>query len=138
MAATCSEGEQFRATMMVRRKRKRSSEDQVEEDGYELSDSNTNVMGECTGSQVCKWHRMDLFCRTTSETSTRLDEIFMAMEEQQKELLQHHKELHQHHQESLNVQKQARDIQQRAVDIQEHTSHALLDILCQSLLPPHL
>ena len=52
MAATRSEGEQFCATMMMRWKRKRSSEDQVEDDGYELADSNSNtdVMGECESS----------------------------------------------------------------------------------------
>ena len=142
MAATRSEGEQFRATMMMRRKRKWSSEDQVEEDGYELLDSNTDVTGECTSSRVSKRHQMDSLCQATSEslteTSTWLDEIFMAMEEQQKELLQHCKELHQRHQESLNVQKQACDIQQRAIDIQECMNCALLDILHQSLLPPHV
>ena len=94
IAATHSEGEQFHATMMMCQKCKQSSEDQVEEDGYELLDLNTDVTGECTSSQVSKQHQMDLLCRATSETSTWLDEIFMAMEEQWKELLQHHKELH--------------------------------------------
>ena len=53
------------------------------------------------------------------------------------------KEIHQHHLEAMNVQSQvcdihdwACDIQQHAIDIQECTSLALLDILCQSLLPP--
>ena len=53
------------------------------------------------------------------------------------------KEMHQHHLEAMNVQSracdihdQACDIQQHAIDIQEHMSLALLDILCQSLLPP--
>ena len=38
MAATHSEGEQFCATVMMCRKCKRSSEDQVEDDRYELVD----------------------------------------------------------------------------------------------------
>ena len=59
MAATCLEGEQFCATMMMHQKRKWSSEDQAEEDGYELSDSNTDVMGECESSGGGKWQWMD-------------------------------------------------------------------------------
>ena len=48
MAATHLEGEQFCATVVMRWKCKRSSEDQVEDDGYELVDSNlnTDVTGE--------------------------------------------------------------------------------------------
>ena len=143
MAATHSEGEQFCATVMMRRKRKRSSEDQVEDDRYELADSNSNtdVTGECESSGGGKWQRMDpLCCRTTS---TQLDEILASTEEQHQENRQNHREILAAQTQTRNIQRElcdiqrrAVDIQQRAVDIQEHTSMALMDILYQSLLSP--
>ena len=137
MAATHLESEQFHATMMMRWKCKWSSEDQVEEDGYdsyELSDSNTDVMGECKSSGGSKWQRMDsLCCRTTS---TQLDEILTSTEEQPQENRQNHQENLAAQTQTRDIQHELCDIQQHAIDIQEHTSMALLHILYQSLLSP--
>ena len=102
MAATCSEGEQFCATMMMCQKRKQSSEDQVEEDGYELSDLNTDVTGECESSGGSKRQQMDPLRHRT--TSTQLDEILTSTEEQCQEN-------HQNHQDILAAQTQTHDIQ---------------------------
>ena len=90
--------------------------------------------GECESSQVSKWHRMDSLRRRTA--STRLDEILMATEEQQKEIRQHHLEAMNVQSRVCDIHDRECDIQQHAIDIQERMSLALLDILCQSLLPP--
>ena len=60
----------------------------------------------------------------------------MAMEEQQKEMRQHHLEAMNVQSQACDIHDQACNIQQHAIDIQERMSLALLDILCQSLLPP--
>ena len=136
MAATHSEGEQFCATVMMRRKRKRSSEDQVEDDRYELVDSNSNtdVTGECESSGGGKRQQMDPLCHRT--TSTQLDEILTSTEEQCQENHQNHREILAAQTQTCDIQHELCDIQQHAIDIQEHTSVALLDILYQSLLSP--
>ena len=136
MAATHSEGKQLRAAMMTCQKCKPlSSQDQAEEYGCDLIDTSPNeTTGECKSSHVSKWHQMDsLHCRTAS---TWLVEILMVMEEQWKEMRQHHQEVMNVQSWVCNIHNWACDIQQHAVDIQERMSLALLDILCQSLLPP--
>ena len=134
MAATHSEGEQFCATVMMRRKCKWSSEDQVEEDGYELLDSNTDVMGECESSGGGKRQWMDPLRRRT--TSTQLDKILASTEEQCQENRQNRQEILAAQTQTHDIQCELCDIQRHAVDIQEHTSVVLLDILYQSLLSP--
>ena len=136
MAATHSEGEQFCATVMMRWKHKWSSEDQVEDDGYELADSNlnTDVTGERESSGGGKQQRMDPLRHRT--TSTQLDEILASTEEQRQENGQNHQEILAAQTQTGNIQCELCDIQQHAVDIQERTSMALLDILNQSLLSP--
>ena len=132
MAATCLEGEQLCAAIMTCQKCKPSSaKNQVEEVGYELADmsTSTDVTGECASSQVSKQQQTDsLRCRTTT---TCLDDIYMAMQEQQRELCEYHEKI-------IQVHNQACNIQEHAVDVQECMSLALLDILHQSLLPPHV
>ena len=121
---------------MMRRKCKWSSEDQVEDDGYELADSNSNtdVTGECESSGGSKWQRMDPFHHQT--TSTQLHEILASTEEQCQENRQNHWEILAAQTQTCDIQCELCDIQRHAVDIQEHTSVVLLDILYQSLLSP--
>ena len=131
-----SEGKRLCAAMMTCRKCKLlSSQDQVEEYGHNLIDTSPDeTTGECESSQVSKRHRTDSLRHQT--TSTWLDEILMATEEQWKEIYQHHLEVMNVQSRACDIHDRACNIQQRAVDIQERTSLALLDILRQSLLPP--
>ena len=136
MATTRSEGERLRAAMMTCWKRKPlSSQDQAEEHGRDLMDTSPDeTTGECKSSQFSKRHRMDsLRCRTTS---TRLDDILTATEEQREEMRQQHWEAMSVQSWACDIHDRACNIQQHAIDIQERTSLALLDILRQSLLPP--
>ena len=112
------------ATILCQKQKPSSYENQVEEEGYKLADTSTDVTGECANSHVSKWQWTDSLCHQTA--STWLDKILTSSEKQ----CQEH---HQHHQESLaiqnqacNIQQHATDIQQHAIDIQEHTAHALL------------
>ena len=124
------------ATMMCRKCKPSSDENQVEEEGYELEDTSTDVTGECANSHVSKRQQMDSLCHQTA--STWLDKILTSSQEQRQEHRQHHQEALAIQNRAFDIQQRAADIQQHAVDIQERTSRALLDILCQSLLPPHV
>ena len=127
-----SEGKRLCATMMTCRKHKPlSSQDWAEEYGCKLIDTSPDKTGECKTSQVA----LDGFA-LLSTASTRLDEILMVIEEQQKELCQHHQEVMDVQSQVCDIHDWACDIQQHAIDIQECMSLALLDILHPSLLPP--
>ena len=135
MAASRSEGERLRATMMTCQKRKPTSdENQVVTDGYKLGDMSTDVTGECESLGGGKWQRTDsLRCRTTS---TWLDKILRSLEEQRQENRQNHQENLAAQSQTRDLQCELCDIQRHAVDIQECTSMALLELLCQSPSPP--
>jgi hypothetical protein len=135
MAASHSEGKGLHAAMMMCQKHKPTSdENQVENDGYELGDTSTDVTGECESFGGGKRQRTDSLRRRT--TSTRLDEILTSSEEQRQEIRQNHQENLAAQTQSREIQRELCDIQRRAVDIQERTSMALLELLRQTLSPP--
>ena len=136
MVSTHSEGERLHATMMCQKHKPSSDENQVEEERYELADTSTDVTGECANSHVSKRQQTDSLCHQTA--STQLDKILTSSQEQHQEHCQHHQEALAIQNRACDIQQHAADIQQHAVDIQEHMSCALLDILHQSLLPPHV
>ena len=62
MVSTRSEGKQLHAAMMCRKRKPSSDENQVEEEGYKLADTSTDVTGECANSHVSKRQRTDSHC----------------------------------------------------------------------------
>ena len=154
------------AMRMCQKCKPSSDKNQVEEVGYELADlsMSADVTGECASSQVSKQQQADSLCHQT--TTTCLNDIYIATQEQWREPCEHHKKIVQVHnwacdiqehavdvqehavdvqehavdvqEHAIDVQEHAVDVQEHAVDVQEHMSLALLDILCQSLLPPHV
>ena len=129
MAATHVEGEWLCATMMVCCKCVMSSNDNNIGDGDENEpvDMSADTSAECAGSRLSKQMRSaTLRCQTTH---VQLERMIEATERQvELEKLRHMRQDEYH--------KGIMAIQQCACDIQECTSLALLDILCQSLLPP--
>jgi len=93
-----------------------------------------HMTGSHAASHVSKWQQSGTFCRR--HHSTQLDEMLAVSQNQRANDQEHRKEERERWKAQCRYEEHMMAVSTHACDIQEHTSLALLDILCQSLLAP--